>query len=439
MKKRTTLLVAAVGMALVLASGVALAAAGDLDRSFGGDGVVRTDTGPNDDDGRAMVVRFDGRIVVAGDGASGFHLVGYRPDGSLDRTFGGDGKVTTSFAATINGKRGEGAADALVLQPDGKVVAAGFGAEGGGDFALARYNPDGSLDRTFGGDGKVTTDFGAGTWDEARALVLQPDGKLVAAGTSNLYSDDPASHSDLALARYNPDGTLDGTFAEGGKATTDIGPGDEEGYDLALQRDGRLVAAGVSAETAGSIYPGRFVLVRYDADGSLDETFAEGGKEITPVGTDAGALGVAVRPDGRIVAAGYSERPREGTDFALAGYLPDGSPDPSFSDDGRLTTDMAPDGAYANDLALQSDGKIVAVGELYGLPGGIGIARYRPGGALDKSFSGDGKVRTDVNDEEYASAVVPRRGKLLVAGASARCADFGRCYSRFTVLRYRGD
>jgi uncharacterized delta-60 repeat protein len=181
--------------------------------------------------GRPRAVRWLLLVV----GLLGWQLAAAGPasaaPGQLDPSFGGDGKVTTDF----NGQAG---ASALVLQ-DGKLVAAGFGWNGSTvDFALARHRQDGSLDRTFGTGGRVTTDFGAGS--QATALVVQADGKLVAAGT---VSNDTGG--DFALARYRLDGTLDPAFGTGGKVTTDFGRGEDRAEALVAQGD-RLVAAGTT-------------------------------------------------------------------------------------------------------------------------------------------------------------------------------------------------
>ena len=152
--------------------------------------------------------------------------------GDLDPTFGSGGKVTTDVG-------GSDGAQAVAIQGDGKVVAAGLGnfaGPGTGDFALARYNPDGSLDTSFGSGGKVTTDFGG--FDAASAVAIQPDGKIIAAGRSG--------SGDFALARYNPDGSLDSSFGSGGKVTTDFG-GFDSAFGVALQADGKIVAAGFQA------------------------------------------------------------------------------------------------------------------------------------------------------------------------------------------------
>jgi uncharacterized delta-60 repeat protein len=266
--------VCALGVAVVcLAASPASAAAGDLDGIFGTGGTVTTDFAGNGDEARAVALQPDGKIVAAG-GALGasvdFALARYRPDGTLDTAFGTGGKVTTDFGS------GE-QAYAVAVQPDGKIVAAGGAVTG---FELARYNADGSLDGTFGAGGKVTTRFGLGLpFTRAHAIVLQPDGKIVVAGTAT-----SATVGDFGLARYNPDGTLDASFGAGGKVTTDIRGTDSSDFAWAvtLQPDGKLVVAGSTAGPTGDA----FALARYTPSGNLDGTFGSGGKVITGFGGD---------------------------------------------------------------------------------------------------------------------------------------------------------
>src|SRR6266550_2468960 len=224
--------------------------------------------------------------------------------GSLDATFGTGGKVTTSFSGSAD-------MNALVVQPDGKLVAAGWDASQSA-FGLARYNTSGSLDSTFGTGGTVSTPIGIDTYG-ASALVLQPDGKLVAAGTTT--SD--GSTYDFTVVRYNTNGSLDTTFGTGGEVTTPIGTGDNGVSALVRQSDGKLVAAGY-ASVSGTY---DLALVRYNTAGSLDSTFGTGGKVTTAVGTgDDVAFALALQPDGNLVAGGYAAN--AGTDaFALVRYL----------------------------------------------------------------------------------------------------------------------
>src|SRR5439155_3962777 len=232
----------------------------------------------------------------------------YNADGSLDTSFGTRGDTATQIGNY------DAAANAVLLQPDGKIVAAGHTSTSSANFnfALVRYNADGSLDTSFNQTGIVTTHFGL--LDNAAALVLQPDQKLVAAG-----SFATASKAELALARYNPDGSLDGGFGTGGQVTTDLGGHNQAAKALVLQADGKLLVAG-DYEPAG---PSEFFLARYTSGGSLDTAFGSGSFVLTGFGasTSAGATSISLLPGGTFVAAGTA-----GSSFALARYWGDNSP-----------------------------------------------------------------------------------------------------------------
>jgi uncharacterized delta-60 repeat protein len=291
---------------------------GTLDPGFGNGGRVLTDFGSkSSDSASAAAIQSDGKIVAAGTSDAGggydFALARYLPDGSLDPTFGSGGKVLTSFFGH-GGNPFE-----VVIQADGRIVVAGTSSSGigGADFALARYLPDGRLDASFGSGGKVLTDFRNGTNDIGLAATIQSDGKIVAAG----LSDAGGRNDDFALARYLADGGLDPGFGTGGKVLTGFRNQRSEDWALAVstQADGKIVAAGQSGDFRRSA----FALVRYLPDGSLDSHFGKRGKVRTDVspGFDA-AQAVAIQPNGRIVAAGGADRDRYGdrTDFALVGY-----------------------------------------------------------------------------------------------------------------------
>src|ERR1051325_2746539 len=218
--------------------------------------------------------------------------------GALDPTFGIGGKVITRFFDTSGGI---GEAHAIAIQPDGKIVAAGGTDNLGnftGDFALARYNKDGSLDTAFGSDGKVTTDFTV--FDQVNALAIQPGGKIIAVGFVRNF----ITFDDFVVARYNSDGTLDTGFGIGGKVTTDFGSSrTDEAHATLLQPDGKIVVVGSSVSGGTS----DFALARYNTDGSLDASFGNGGKVITDiVGFFDKALDGALQPDGKIIAAGFT-------------------------------------------------------------------------------------------------------------------------------------
>lgn len=327
---------------------------GSLDTTFGTNGKVITDFG--NDLPQSIAIQSDGKILVAGINYSGstvkFALVRYTTNGSLDTTFDTDGKVTTSFSG------GDCHAYSLALQSDGKIVLVGNANNG---FAAIRYNTDGSLDTTFGTNGKVLTFFGTGTTsDSANAVAIQNDGKIVVAGESHLYS---TNTNRFAVLRYNSDGSLDTSFDNDGLFTTSFGAFDDEGISLAIQNDGKLVIGGNSsiAQYGTEI----FAIVRLNLDGSLDTTFDSDGKVTTLIGTFMNNLfSTIIQGDGKILVAGISNSLTNNV-FTIVRYNIDGSLDTTFDSDGIINTIHDPTtyaGAYA--LALQNDGKIVAAGKL---------------------------------------------------------------------------
>ncbi len=406
---------------------------GSLDTSFSGDGEQRTDLGGKDA-AQAVVLQDDGKIVAAGaHGAGGqFALVRYNTNGSLDTSFSGDGKELNAF--------GFGGARGVALQSDGKIVVVG-GTSGqiqARDFALVRYNTDGSLDTSFSGDGKQRTDIE--DVDAATGVAVQGDGKIVAVGHADVLSvdhPDVAISGDFALARYNTDGSLDTSFSGDGKQATDFfGTYFDSAAGVALQGDGKIVAVGQADRGGGE----DFGLARYNLDGSLDAGFSGDGKQTTNfggIGDHANA--VAIQDDGKIVAVGHSgplftlgQGPPG--DFGLARYNPDGSLDTSFSGDGRQTTDFGTSDE-ANGVAIQDDGKIVVVGQGGPLFAGthFALARYNPDGSLDTSFSGDGMETTNFGagtDDTATGVAIQDDGKIVVVGSS---------FPGFAVARYNPD
>jgi len=275
---------------------------GRLDETFGWHGLVSTDLSGQDKDdvARAIAIDDDGRIILAGYAASRFALACYGPDGSLTPTFGAGGLVTTAF--------GEGSydiANAVVIGSAGRIVAVGeTDAAGTMDFALARYTPDGTLDATFGTDGRVTTDFSGGeSYDKAYAMALDADSRIIAAGVTS-----PDHEFDFALARYAPDGRLDSSFGAGGLATTHLsGPaGQDEAHALVVSADGRIVVAGTSIESDEGVLGSTYLsLVRYDSHGRLDEGFGTGGVAATAIAGNYPE--VALDDEARILLAAATE------------------------------------------------------------------------------------------------------------------------------------
>ena len=423
------------------------AAPGALDPAFGTGGKVLTDFSSTGslDAAHALVREPSGRLVAAGFSTAGgdfdFALARYNPDGSLDTTFGSGGKVLTGF-----GPLSFEQIWALVLQPDGKILAAGESTVGGSyDFALARYNRDGSLDTTFGSGGKVLTDFsGTGSVDAARALVLQPGGKIVAGGLSTALGS-----TTFALARYDRDGNLDTTFGSGGKVLTDFSGFVDTVFALAVQPNGKIVAAGQADDNTGTT---RFALARYNRDGSLDTTFGSGGKVLTDFnGPDVSVdrvLAMVLEPAGKILVAGDSTVGGS-FDFALARYNRDGRLDTTFGSGGKVLTDFGGTNESAHAVVLEPDGKILAAGlSTTGSDTGdpltppqlatFALARYNNDGSLDTTFGNGGTVLTDFSAAgvgiDAAWALVREPGGDIVAAGQS---DAGGSVD-FALARYRG-
>ena len=335
---------------------------GALDTTFGGDGRVVTDLGANDY-AFDLAIQTDGGIVVAGQrstpSSSRAVVQRYNPNGALDAGFGRDGTVFTGF-----GRRFQ-SANAVAIAPSGRIVIAGSTSNGTASrSALARYLVDGHLDRSFGGDGRVTTDVSRSA-EQFTDVGIAPDGRVVASGWAELGLV-PA----FAAARYTVDGRLDDTFDGDGIAHVDVSGGADKATAAALQPDGKLILVGVAG--------GGWGIVRLDPRGHLDGGFSVGGILVNTFGVgydEAGA--VIVQPNGRIVVAG---RIRAGAkdDIGVLRLKSAGRHDLTFGAGGRVLTDVAGGSDAAHGLALQTDGKIVVAGEA--AVDGIrrfAVARYR--------------------------------------------------------------
>src|SRR5499427_1766365 len=415
---------------------------GTLDSTFGTGGKVTTDFGGSSA-ARTVAVQANGQTLAAGvtvvNGITDFALARYNSDGTLDASFGTGGIVTTAFDFPGNFDR----VSTFIRQPDGKFVAVGSTVGNPfANFALARFNADGTLDTSFGTGGIVTTGFGVSA--EATAAVVQADGKIVTAGYANLDGGES-----FALARYNSNGTLDASFGTGGKVGTAFNSGSvsyTQAFSVAVQPDGRIVAAGYT-EIGACLFNGLelpcfdFALARYNSNGTLDASFGTGGRVTTDFGGPYDqAESVAVQPDGRIVVAGAAARlTNTGFDFALARYNSNGTLDTNFGAGGKVFTDFAGDNDTPSEpsaLALQSDGKIIVVGQtLVGGFNNFALARYNGNGTLDTSFGTSGKVITDfagANDVPFSIAVQPDGNIVVAGGATVN----GR--ADFALARYIG-
>ena len=406
---------------LVVATTVHVGATGGLDGTFGTGGKVITHFTNSDDSGYAIALQTDGKIVVAGNaGGTDFAVARYNVNGSPDMTFDGDGMVVTDIA---------GLSDycyAIAIQSDGKIVVAGETTVGqSSDFAIVRYNADGSLDTSFDTDGKVTTDlFGNG--DGARGVAIQDDGRIVVAGstvTSTAY--------DFGVARYNTNGALDSTFGSGGKFSANILgttlPGSDQGNAVAIQGDGKIVVVGSSWYDPFL----QFAMIRCNANGSLDSSFGTGGLVTTLFGGGwGGANAVAIQNDGKILVAGNGNLPAR---FGVVRYNTNGSLDGTFGSGGIVTTEFGSgSSAGANSVVVQNNGKIVVGGTGSNGTNGsdFAMARYNGDGSLDsKSVTPIGSLA------DYCYGIALQSDGRIVAAGRSQVTGVGY---EFAVARYDG-
>jgi len=403
---------------------------------IGGNGKVATNLSSLEDKAYSITINKDGKILLSGYSRNDFALVRYNTDGSLDASFDGDGKVITDIGSAGDSGR------SVTLLNDGKILVGGYSSPefGVSDFALARYNSDGTLDTSFNGDGKVTTDFGAG--DYGYDITLQADGKILVGGIS---TSNPFEDGDFALVRYNTNGSLDNSFDGDGKVTTDFGAL-ESGNAIAVQANGKILVAGSTQLSA--FHKADFALVRYNSNGSLDTSFDGDGKLTTDFSTSNDEItAITVQADGKILVAGSSDKDfyfgsNISSDFALARYNSNGTLDTSFGGDGKVTTNFGGND-FGQSITLQSDGKILVAGySINSSDSYFALARYNKDGSLDTSFSGDGKVTTALGflNQGY-SVSLQADGKILVAGTTKTFVNGPLPYSvnTFAVVRYNQD
>ena len=355
----------------------------------------------------------------------------------------------------------------IAFQPDGRLIVGGYVEYGNGapqDFGLARLNRDGTLDANFGSSGRAITSLGSGA-DIGRDLLIQPDGKIVLAG----YSDSPSggfSNPDFALVRYNANGSLDTSFGSGGKTKLGISApssGGDYAYKIGLQADGKLVVSGsVDNQTTNTSYYD-FCVARFDANGSLDTSFGNGGKVSVGVGTGGDyAVAQAIQKDGKILVAGSSEgfqaqsSPLDGfsdTSFSVTRFTSDGVLDQTFGQGGKARFKLTDGHDFARDILLQPDGKIIIAGNsdngIYsvtlGRPSvvtGITAIRINPDGSLDTSFGVNGIFR--MPGYSCFAASLQQDGKIIFGGGGPESAQLDAQTAAagtgdFAVLRLNPD
>ena len=415
------LALAAIALAMLAVPAFAAQQAGALDPGYGTGGRVVLPVGDNAE-ATAFALQPDDRALIGGvaifAGQERFAIARLTTQGTPDSTFGDNGVASIKVGVNVN------ALFALAVQPDGKIVAAGTADPGSGNtgFAVARFRSDGSLDQSFGNHGTVVTSF-VGTPD---AVAIQSNGKIVIAGE---HVQVPSLHFDFGLLRFQPNGDLDPSFGSGGTLTTPFPTGDSQALAVALDRQGRIVAAGGVGQPGHSA----FALARYLDDGGLDPGFGDFGLVTTPLGDGAAAAeALAIQPNGRIMGAGLDASGR----FALVRYRPDGLLDNSFGDSGIVGTPIG-SSAVAFGLDTRSSARIVAAGTTTtGKQSDFALATYQPSGKLDKHFGHGGivttafpRLSTQIQDIAYQSD-----GKLVAGGGASDDANHGE----FAAARYIG-
>jgi uncharacterized delta-60 repeat protein len=426
------LLVAAI---LVLAVPAA-AAPSDLDPSFGDGGFVLTEFAspavvePSHARASAIGVQADGKLVAAGSfndqfgNNGGFALARYTAGGAPDGTFGADGRVITGFPGFTNVQ-----GQAMTLLPDGGIVVGGTALSyaTGDVFALARYTADGVLDPSFGSGGRVAEWLGNYTQGGVKALARQTDGKLVAVGTF-----DVAGSEAIGVARYNANGSLDTTFDSDGLALISSFYYWERpsARAVVVQPDGRIVVA-------AGLQSAEVVLVRLNADGSLDTSFDLDGIARPRYGQP---FALALQPDGKIIEAGQAYG---GFSVVVSRVNPDGTSDTSFAGDGTAEVNFLsfdPVAVYSAALSvqIQANGKIVAAGVGDGNTLHMALVRFNPDGTPDLGFGTGGKVLTVPTGATgaQASAVALQADGRIVASGHAYLANGNQV---FALARYLGD
>ncbi|HEX2040893.1 MAG TPA: Calx-beta domain-containing protein [Acidimicrobiales bacterium] len=325
---------------------------GAVDGSFGVGGHAVTNFGAagSNDAAQGLARYGDGRLLAAGHTTDGgnadFALARYTAGGGVDTSWDGDGKVTTAFGGGLNDT-----AYAVVLDGDDAIAVGQSESATDSDIALARYNSNGSLDTGFDGDGRATTDIG-GNRDVAHAAVLQSGDKIVVAGYTESATD-----RDVMVARYNADGTPDSSFDTDGIVVTPLGGADDEARAVAVQPDGKIVVAGLADNGSND----DVAVLRYNANGTLDSGFDGDGIALTGVGASHDrAEGVTVQPDGRVLVAGASSN-GDTEDVLMVRYNADGSLDGTFDGDGKLVRGGSDDDA-ARAVLVQPDTKMVTAG-----------------------------------------------------------------------------
>lgn len=414
---------------LLAIASLSFAQPGTLLSSFGNGGKATTDMGTPTDLMNDIAVQSDGKIIAVGSVGTGsdlsFAVARYNADGTLDNAFNGNGKVITDISS------GPGAVNSVAIQRDGKILVAGGANNGGSNvFTLVRYNSDGTLDHTFDGDGIALSNIPSVVHFAGQAVYVLNDGKILVAGAINNGSD-----LDFVLARFNSDGSMDATFDGDGYVQTTFDAGTiDEAFDLLVQTDGKIIVGGRSRVSPTGIW--KFAVARYNADGSLDNGFASGGKfmyAVSPTSSNEGQ-DMALQKDGKIVVAGYTDA-YGNPDMALLRLNADGTLDNTFNSNGTIALAFYGYGDGAEAVQIQANGKILFAGYTSnGTDNDFALGRLNEDGSIDNSFGDQGGFNVPNTDDDGASAMAFFGTTIYLGGTTTNGSE-----SDFMVTAHVND
>ncbi|MEO8712758.1 MAG: hypothetical protein ABI405_11570, partial [Parafilimonas sp.] len=402
---------------------VRLNADGSLDNSFGIDGKILY--GGNNVLFYDGLIQPDGKIVVTGNSGSDILVLRYNANGSADNSFDGDGEVTINFGSYSYGR-------SVALQPDGKIVVAGYAGNAGENFyAVARLNSNGSPDNNFDADGQKQFSVGAEKNDIANSVFIQSSGKILIAGVSFIGSD-----YDFSAVRLKTDGSFDETFSGDGKYVFQIQTGTNDiAVSIAGTTDGKIVIGGYT----GGDENDDFALVRLTDNGTFDNTFNKNGKTIIPIGTNVDvASDMAIQTDGKILLCGYSYVSGLSYEFSVIRIKNNGKLDANFGSDGEQIISLTDKPDFCYSMSLLANGKIFLAGAS-GNPATLKIAKtaiavyqnysaaqLNSNGSIDNSFDGDGKniYATGNYDDAANASGIDANGNIMLAGGSQLNAQY---------------
>lgn len=384
---------------------VTLAAAGDLDTSFAGDGIFTDNIAGSHTQGHAVIVQPDGKIVVGGatdslgNSALRYAIARFNPDGSLDNSFSNDG---TNYDINIRGT-----AAGLALHDDGTIVQCGFGTNG---FTLFRYSSSGVLDTGFGLASYARLIIGGGAEEGCEGLAIQPDDKIIAAGWGGNNTD-----PDVVVARFTITGTLDTSFDSDGYVTLDIVGEEDQASDVLLQPNGKIVIAGNSVN--GGVRSA--LLARFDSAGTLDTTFGVNGVVIPTFGASGPDVfeSIVQLDNGQLLVTGSRDDGSQ-NDIILLRYSADGVLDTTFGTNGVVITPIGSNYSLGNGLAVLNGGSIAVAGLTdSGSNNDVVVIRYLSDGTLDSAFGTGGVMTLDLGNEDEAQDVAFQAdGRIVITG-----------------------